>query len=163
VTVSPDAAWVSYVAPADAAGTLADHVFVARLGGAEAKDVSGGHESETPDWQPLCTIYGTAKRDVILGTQRRDKICGLGGNDVIFGRGGDDVVIGGPGNDCIDGGAGLDWAFGAAGNDILVGRAGGKDVVDGGPGTDTASSDKAAVDVTREIEKALPAAACPRR
>jgi Ca2+-binding RTX toxin-like protein len=96
-----------------------------------------------PDWQPVCTVYGTDADDVLVGTERDDLICGLRGDDRIRGGGGDDTLLGGDGNDVLVGGRGADRLFGALGADRLYARDGEADVVDGGPGTDRAWSDPA--------------------
>jgi hypothetical protein len=72
-------------------------------------------DTAEPAWQPLCTIYGTERSDVLVGTPRRDVICGLGGDDVLVGRGGNDVLQGGEGKDRLVGGPGRDWLFGGRG------------------------------------------------
>ena len=69
------------------------------------------------DWQPRCTVRGTARNDVLTGTSGRDLICGLGGDDTIRGLGGDDVIFGHGGNDVIVGGAGSDIVVGNSGRD----------------------------------------------
>lgn len=69
------------------------------------------------DWQPRCTVRGTASDDVLVGTSRRDLICGLGGDDVIKGLGGDDVLFGHGGNDQVLGGTGRDIVVGNSGRD----------------------------------------------
>lgn len=69
------------------------------------------------DWQPTCTVPGTAGDDFLLGTSGRDLICGLGGDDVIKGLGGNDVIFGHGGSDRIVGGAGHDIVVGNAGRD----------------------------------------------
>lgn len=96
-----------------------------------------------PDWQPVCTIYGTDEDDVLKGTAGADVICALRGNDRIAAFGGDDVIIGGDGNDTIYGGPGSDRLFGSAGRDRLLasGDEGDSDVVNGGPGRDVGRLD----------------------
>jgi Tol biopolymer transport system component len=105
-----------------------------------------------PDWQPICTQYGTTRTDRLIGTPGDDVICGLGGNDEIRAGDGDDVVLAGDGNDVIDGGPGGDRLFGAAGRDRILGRDGTADVVDGGPGVDRAEMDRG-IDRVRSIER----------
>ena len=104
-----------------------------------------------PDWQPLCTQYGTSGDDVLTGTQGDDVICGLRGNDRLRGLGGHDVLLGGDGDDILVGGAGDDWLFGAFGNDRIYARDGDPDVVNGGPGVDRGWVD--AVDAVSEMER----------
>jgi Tol biopolymer transport system component len=104
-----------------------------------------------PDWQPLCTLYGTDRNDRLVGTDGNDVICGLRGGDTISGLGGDDVILGGDGNDVIDGGTGSDRLFGAAGPDTILARDGESDIVDGGPGRDRADRDQ--FDPTASIEQ----------
>ncbi len=94
-----------------------------------------------PDWQPLCTLYGTNGDDVLTGTPGDDVICGLRGNDRLRGLGGHDVLFGGDGDDVLVGGSGPDWLFGAFGNDRLYTRDGEADVVNGGPGNDRSWTD----------------------
>jgi dipeptidyl aminopeptidase/acylaminoacyl peptidase len=104
-----------------------------------------------PDWQPLCTQYGTNGDDVLTGTPGDDVICGLRGNDRLRGLGGHDVLLGGDGDDILLGGAGDDWLFGAFGNDRIYARDGESDVVNGGPGVDRAWVDT--VDQVSELER----------
>jgi Tol biopolymer transport system component len=119
-------------------------------------------EAWTPSWQPVCTLYGTERADIIQGTPGPDKICALGGNDVIRASGGDDVVLGGPGDDCLDGGYGNDWLFGGAGDDTILARYHGRDIIDGGPGADTASADRPTFDTSRDVTLTQ-LATCARR
>jgi hypothetical protein len=72
-----------------------------------------------PDWQPVCTLYGTDGDDRLIGTSGNDVICGLGGNDRIAGLSGDDVIISGDGDDVIFGGPGTDRLFGSAGDEAF--------------------------------------------
>jgi hypothetical protein len=69
------------------------------------------------DWEPRCTVLGTAGDDQLVGTSDRDLICGLGGDDVIHGLDGDDSIFGHGGNDRIIGGPGADIVVGNAGRD----------------------------------------------
>jgi dipeptidyl aminopeptidase/acylaminoacyl peptidase len=95
-----------------------------------------------PDWQPVCTLYGTDRDEVLVGTPGNDVICALRGNDRIAASAGDDVVIGGDGNDVIFGGPGQDRLFGSAGEDKLFAKDGEvEDVTNGGPGRDVAIVD----------------------
>ncbi len=93
------------------------------------------------DWQPRCTIEGTARDDVIAGTPGDDVICAFAGADIVRAGGGHDVIYGGPGNDRLDGGDGEDWLFGADGDDVLRAADGAVDVVNGGPGRDRGEID----------------------
>jgi hypothetical protein len=95
-----------------------------------------------PDWQPICTVYGTDGDDVITGTDGDDLLCGLGGDDRIRGGRGNDTLLGGDGDDVLVGGPGSDRLFGAAGRDRLYARDGEADVVDGGPREDRAWIDR---------------------
>jgi len=103
-----------------------------------------------PDWQPICTLYGTNGDDVLTGTPGDDLICGLRGNDIIRAGLGDDTVLGGDGNDIIQGRRGSDRLFGAAGDDRLYALDGLPDVVNGGPGRDRFWGDQ--VDTVSEVE-----------
>jgi dipeptidyl aminopeptidase/acylaminoacyl peptidase len=95
-----------------------------------------------PDWQPVCTLYGTDRDDVLLGTPGDDVICALRGNDRVAASAGNDVIIGGDGNDVIFGGPGKDRLFGSAGRDKLFAKDGEvEDVTNGGPGRDVAMVD----------------------
>lgn len=90
-----------------------------------------------PDWQPVCTIYGTDEDDILNGTPGPDVICALRGDDRIAAYEGDDVIIGGDGDDTIYGGPGTDRLFGSAGRDRLLGSGdAASDIVNGGPGSD---------------------------
>jgi Tol biopolymer transport system component len=104
-----------------------------------------------PDWQPLCTQYGTNGDDVLTGTQGDDVICGLRGNDRLRGLAGHDVLLGGDGDDILVGGAGADWLLGAFGDDRIYARDGEPDVVNGGPDVDRGWLDT--VDAVSEIER----------
>ncbi|HJR96009.1 MAG TPA: hypothetical protein VJ807_11305 [Gaiellaceae bacterium] len=103
-----------------------------------------------PDWQPVCTLYGTDGDDVLVGTPGDDLICGLRGEDVIRAGLGDDTILGGDGNDSIHGGGGSDLLFGAAGNDRVYALDGLPDVANGGPGRDRFWGDQ--VDTVSEVE-----------
>jgi Ca2+-binding RTX toxin-like protein len=100
----------------------------------------------------MCTIQGTAHRDVLRGTSGDDVICGFGGNDSLSGLGGNDLIFGGPGNDTLVGGPGLDSLYGDAGNDVFRARDGERDTVIGGPGRDRATIDKGK-DRTQSVER----------
>ena len=103
-----------------------------------------------PDWQPICTLYGTDGDDVLTGTPGDDLICGLRGNDVIRAGLGDDTILGGDGNDSIHGGGGSDRLFGAAGNDRVYAIDGLPDIANGGPGRDRFWGDQD--DTVTEVE-----------
>jgi Ca2+-binding RTX toxin-like protein len=134
---SPDGKLLAFDNALDIAVMRADGRGRTSLLGAAA---AGGTDL-APDWQPRCTLYGTARSERLVGSAGRDVICALGGDDTIDARGGDDVVIGGDGDDRIDGGPGEDRLFGAFGADAIESRDGAVDIVDGGPGTDTATVD----------------------
>jgi Tol biopolymer transport system component len=120
-------------------------------GAAQLTSISSFPDGD-PDWQPLCTQYGTNGDDVLTGTPGDDVICGLRGNDRLRGLGGHDVLFGGDGDDVLVGGSGPDWMFGAFGNDRLYARDGEADVVNGGPGIDRAWID-ANLDQVSETER----------
>jgi Ca2+-binding RTX toxin-like protein len=103
-----------------------------------------------PDWQPICTVYGTDGDDVLTGTPGDDLICGLRGNDRIRAGAGNDTVLGGDGSDSIVGGPGADRLFGAAGSDRVYARESEADVVNGGPGADRVWVDE--IDTVVEVE-----------
>ena len=103
-----------------------------------------------PDWQPVCTHYGTDGDDVLTGTPGDDLICGLRGDDVIRAGLGNDTILGGDGNDTIHGRGGSDLLFGAAGNDRIYALDGLPDVANGGPGRDRLWGDQD--DTVREVE-----------
>jgi Ca2+-binding RTX toxin-like protein len=100
----------------------------------------------------VCTIQGTARRDLLVGTSRDDVICGLGGNDLIKGLAGNDLVFGGPGRDTIVGGPGIDSLYGNNGNDVFNAKDGERDTVIGGRGKDRAKVDKGK-DTIRSVER----------
>ena len=104
--------------------------------------LASAYEDVDPDWQPLCTTYGTEYDNRMLGTDGADIMCGLRGDDRIRAGEGDDIVYGGDGADTLVGGLGVDWLFGAAGNDRIFARDGVSDVIDGGPGVDRAWVDQ---------------------
>jgi hypothetical protein len=104
-----------------------------------------------PDWQPICTVYGTDGDDVLVGTPEDDLICGLRGDDVIRGGPGDDTILAGDGNDSIHGGEGSDRLFGAAGDDRLYALDAQPDIVNGGPGRDRMWGDQD--DTVTEVEE----------
>jgi Tol biopolymer transport system component len=122
----------------------ATKILFTRLGsGLFVMDDDGSNEVPladglTPNWQPLCTINGTAASETLTGTSGRDVICGLGGADVIRGGDGNDIIFGGDGNDRIIGGNGDDIVVGQAGNDMLL-PGPGKDLAVGAAGLDTVS------------------------
>jgi Tol biopolymer transport system component len=103
-----------------------------------------------PDWQPVCTLYGTDGDDVLTGTPGDDLICGLRGDDVIRAGLGDDTILAGDGNDSIHGGGGSDRLFGAVGNDRVYALDGLPDVANGGPGRDRFWGDQD--DTVTEVE-----------
>jgi Tol biopolymer transport system component len=97
--------------------------------------LGGGFDA---DWQPLCTINGTANSETVSGTEGPDVICAGPGNDTVHGGGGNDIVFGGGGNDRLNGGEGADILAGQGGNDTLV-PGPGDDLAAGATGTDTVS------------------------
>ena len=136
--------------PVERGGSGVSHVFVARVGSSDRRDITGARLSaQEPSWRPECTITGTAGADRIIGTAGSDVICALDGNDTIRAGASDDTVIGGEGNDSISGGGGRDFLFGGAGRDSLESRGGGRDVVDGGPGVDSVAADGPVIDTVR--------------
>jgi hypothetical protein len=143
------------------------HLAIVNADGTDAwrLTLSSTFPDREPDWQPLCTIYGTNGDDVLIGTPGDDLICGLRGNDRIRAGEGDDTVLGGDGNDTIVGGPGDDRLFGAAGNDRIYARDTRADVVNGGPGDDRAWTDQG-LDRTSDAEEVLrrsrPAREAPR-
>lgn len=154
IALSPDARKVAYTAAVQVGNSDEIHLFTADLPTSSSSEISGGNASEMPDWQGLCTLYGTERADILRGTPGPDKICALGGNDVIRASAGDDIILGGPGNDCLNGGDGDDWLFGGAGNDTILAGSHGNDVADGGPDRDQASVDR--IDTRRDIETIQP-------
>lgn len=118
--------------------------------GAERLTVSDTFPDSEPDWQPICTLYGTNGDDVLTGTPGDDLICGLRGDDRIRAGAGNDTILGGDGNDSIHGGGGSDLLFGAAGNDRVYALDGLPDVANGGPGRDRFWGDQ--VDTVSEVE-----------
>jgi Tol biopolymer transport system component len=128
------------------------HLALIDAGGenSERLTVSDTFPDMEPDWQPICTLYGTNGDDVLTGTPGDDLICGLRGNDRIRGGGGNDTILGGDGNDWIVGGPGTDRLFGAAGDDRVYARDAEPDVVNGGPGRDRVWVDQA--DTVSEAE-----------
>lgn len=111
-----------------------------------------GNGDDGPDWQPVCTVYGSRFGDRITAQSADDVICALAGNDVVRGREGNDVILGGDNSDLLDGGPGEDRLFGGGGTDLIRARDGTRDVVDGGPGIDRAQID-GGLDVVRSIER----------
>jgi Ca2+-binding RTX toxin-like protein len=112
------------------------------------------NSDDAPDWQPICTLYGTRLGDRMGGPSGQDVVCALAGNDVVRGREGNDVILGGDGSDVLDGGGDEDRLFGGGGTDLIRARDGTPDVVDGGPGIDRAQIDRG-LDVVRSIERLL--------
>ena len=150
--LSPDGGQIVYSDSVDASASESA-LFVRDLrSGALQRVFEGADDTAAPDWQPVCTRYGTSGPDRLVGTPGPDKICGLAGNDVIDGRGGDDVLLGGEGDDRLEGRAGHDWLFGGNGDDVIGARYGGSDVVDGGPGRDRATFDGSELDAVRSVE-----------
>ena len=130
------------------------HIAVVSADGTDAFRLTlpTGFPDRDPDWQPLCTVYGSIADDVLIGTPGDDLICGLRGNDRIRGLSGNDVILGGDGDDVIVGGSGADWLFGAAGDDRTYALDNLADVVNGGPGADRAWVDDG-LDTTSETEQ----------
>jgi Tol biopolymer transport system component len=85
-------------------------------------------------WQPRCTVYGSARADILHASAGKDILCGLGG---------DDTITGGPDRDRL---------FGENGNDRILARDGEFDVIGCGPGTDTVSADRVDL-VGRDCER----------
>jgi len=136
----------------------AERLVVFRSDGTDRRNVLSFTCSDgdrDPDWQPLCTLYGSRFGDRLTAFPANEVICALGGNDVIRGRQGNDVILGGDNSDVIDGGPGEDRLFGAGGTDLIRARDGARDVVDGGPGVDRAQIDRG-LDSVRSIERLLP-------
>ena len=88
------------------------------------------------DWQPRCTVRGTARGDVLRGGTGDDLVCGLGGNDR------------------ISGGLGSDRLFGEGGNDRIGAADGTFDVVGCGPGVDSVTADRVDL-VGRDCERVV--------
>lgn len=149
--LSPDARRVVFSHSLPIGGERESRLFVSDLG-AERWHPLTPQYAVSPDWQPVCTLYGTERRDVLIGTSERDVICGLGGDDTIHAGGGDDIIQGGDGNDCLRGGVGRDWLFGGPGHDTLLARDGTRDIAGGGPGRDRISADSGSTDIQRELE-----------
>jgi hypothetical protein len=142
---SPDGSSIAFAAHeqlCDRPGTV-PQLFLLNADGSGLRRLALSCEDDfDPDWRPVCTIYGTAGRNVLIGTGGNDVICALGGNDRIAGLAGNDVIIGGDGNDVIFGGPGKDRLFGSAGRDKLFAKdAEIEDVTNGGPGRDVAIID----------------------
>lgn len=104
-----------------------------------------------PDWQPLCTINGTAEGETITGTEGRDVICAGGGNDTILGGAGNDIVFGGDGSDALLGEEGADILSGQGGNDTISPGAG-DDLVVGATGIDTISFGAAVTPISLSLK-----------
>ena len=54
------------------------------------------------------TLFGTARRDLLIGTALGERFEAGAGDDDIFARGGDDFIASNDGADLIDGGDGVD-------------------------------------------------------
>jgi Ca2+-binding RTX toxin-like protein len=158
--LSPDARRIVFSHSLPIGGEHESRLFVADLGAERWHPLSSQH-AVSPDWQPVCTLYGTDRRDVLTGTSNRDVICALGGDDTILASGGDDVIQGGDGNDCLHGGDGSDWLFGGAGDDTLLSRDGARDIAGGGPGRDRRATDSGPTDIQRELEGRTLRSRCP--
>jgi Tol biopolymer transport system component len=76
-----------------------------------------------PSWQPLCTVIGDERANVLRVRSAGALVCGLGGNDRIVATHGGDSLFGGAGDDTIDA------------------RNGRFDVIGCGPGRDTVIAD----------------------
>jgi Ca2+-binding RTX toxin-like protein len=103
--------------------------------------LGGWEDAWQLDWQPRCSIRGSAASETLRGGAGADVICALAGRDRIVAGARHDVVYGGQGDDVIDGGPGRDWLFGSAGADRILARDGRSDVVDCGPGRDSVVAD----------------------
>jgi Ca2+-binding RTX toxin-like protein len=153
---SPDgsALAVSTYGPVEISAKPGSAISVVAADGTHSTVITPGDSDIEPDWQPVCTLYGTARDDTLTGTNERDVICGLGGDDRIAAGRGDDLVIGGDGDDLIFGGPGHDRLFGAAGDDVVHAADGEPDVVDGGPGHDRGDVDARGGERVAEVESA---------
>jgi Tol biopolymer transport system component len=150
---SPDGTRFAFTFVDDEETKPVTHLAVINVDGTGAHRLTGidTWPDSNPDWQPLCTIYGTDSNDVLRGTNGADVICGLRGDDTIRAGDGNDTVIGGDGADIIDGGYGSDRLFGSGGADQIHARDAVPDVVDGGLGTDRAWTDLG-LDQTAHVE-----------
>jgi hypothetical protein len=105
-----------------------DGIVVLDRAGRFRRALTGPHGYVTvdarPNWQPRCTIQGTARADRIRGRARSELLCGRAGADVIAG------------------GRGRDRLFGAGGNDRLHSRDRAFDVVGCGSGRDEVIADR---------------------
>ncbi|MFL5798991.1 MAG: hypothetical protein ACJ77A_13805 [Actinomycetota bacterium] len=150
---SPGGGRIAFVRVTESGGQMVERLHVLGAGQSDTGSAPGpGTRGTEPDWQPLCTIRGTAGGDVLRGTGGRDLICPGAGADTVLGGGGNDVSFGGPGNDVVRGGSGRDVLIGGRGHDHLYGDAGadlvnardgtgGNDHVDGGGGNDVCPRD----------------------
>jgi hypothetical protein len=94
-----------------------------------------GVEAQSVDWQPVCTLQGTPRDDLLVGTAGDDVICGLGGDDTIRAGAGADTVYGGSGDDYLAGEDDDDVLYGGFNEDRLFGNSG-DDLLNGGPAAD---------------------------
>jgi Tol biopolymer transport system component len=120
---SPDGRWLVYVT--DQLWHLVD-VFIVEVDGDAKFNLTPGSQSYDiePAWQPVCSVPGTGRRDVLRGTELDELVCGLGGSDT------------------VSGGAGSDRLFGGFGNDRIRARDGEFDVVGCGAGRDSVVADR---------------------
>ena len=72
---------------------------------------NGGGDGDGGGVYDVCTVTGTAGKDILRGTPGKDVICGLAGADKLYGLGGADRIYGGPGKDLVYGGKGNDTMF----------------------------------------------------
>lgn len=84
---------------------------------------------------PVITLSGNAKPNLLEGGSNHDTLKGKGGDDILHGMQGDDALLGGGGSDQLYGGLGRDSLKGGAGDDQLYGGSG-NDTLIGGNGND---------------------------
>jgi uncharacterized repeat protein (TIGR01451 family) len=93
---------------ADGALTVTAKFDKSSGGGGNGGGSGGNGGGSTYD---VCTVTGTAGKDILRGTSGADVICGLGGADKLYGLGGADRIYGGPGKDLVYGGKGNDTMY----------------------------------------------------
>ena len=113
-TWSPDGRFLAVTGP-----WLQSSLAIVSRAGRRERELTIAHEAQ-PDlsWQPLCTLRGSDRADLLRAGRTAVRACGHGGRDTIRGGGARDRLFGGDGDDSIDArGGGFDVVGCGAGRD----------------------------------------------
>jgi hypothetical protein len=119
-TWSPDGQMLAVTGP-----WLRSTLAIVSSNGHRERELATAREAEPGlSWQPLCTLRGSDRADVLRVGRTAARACGNGGRDT------------------IRGGAATDRLFGGDGADSIDARGGGFDVVGCGAGRDRVRADR---------------------